>query len=187
MQVVRDFKGAAQAASPVAAGFTLRASLRRATGRLAKYICLALFLAGRASAPQPKPVQSAATVVCDSYIIFDMCVRDLVGDGTVDMIYFSDTKEIFMYRSGLRDAVAEVMPLHRCAVPLNPGMQATTDRILHRTSMRLSEELVIAKELITNYAAAKPEIDACHERFEELSAAEEEPVEEFFMGDWTDE
>ena len=146
-----------------------------------------LSLAGCATGPAVEQQRTAAYVVCDSYIIFDMCVRDLVGDGTVDMVYFSDTDEVFMYRAGMRDAVAEAMPLHRCAVPLNDGMQTTTDRILHRKNLRLSEELVIAKELITNYAAAKPEIDACNDYFDELEGVNQPPVEEFFMGEWDDE
>jgi hypothetical protein len=146
-----------------------------------------LSLAACTSAPEVKPERTAAALVCDSYIIFDMCVQDLAGDGAVDMIYFSDTNEIFMYREGMRNTVAEVMPLHRCAVPLNEGMQKTTDRILHRKKMQLSEEIVIAKELIVNYAAAKPEIDACNRYFDELDGIAQQPEEDFFMGEWDDE
>jgi hypothetical protein len=150
-----------------------------------------LSLAGCTSAPAVKPEitpeHSAAFLVCDSYIIFDMCVRDLAGDGAVDMIYFSDTNEIFMYREGMRNTVAEVMPLHRCAVPLDEGMQKTTDRILHRKNIQLSEEVVIVKELIVNYAAAKTEIDACNAYFDELDGVNQPPEEEFFMGEWDDQ
>ena len=151
------------------------------------HLALLLLLTGCASAPEVKPERTTAYLVCDSYIIFDMCVRDLAGDGAVDMIYFSDTNEIFMYREGMRRAVAEVMPLHRCAVPLNEGMQKTTDRILQRKNMQLREELIIAKELIVNYAAAKSEIDACNAYFDELEGIAQQPEEEFFMGEWDDE
>ena len=142
-----------------------------------------LSLAGCTSAPAVKPEitpeHSVAFLVCDSYIIFNMCVRDLAGDGAVDMIYFSDTNEIFMYREGMRNTVAEV--------PLDEGMQKTTDRILHRKNMQLSEEVVIVKELIVNYAAAKSEIDACNAYFDELDGINQPPEEEFFMGEWDDE
>jgi len=144
-------------------------------------------LAACTSTPELKPERTTAYLVCDSYIIFDMCVQDLAGDGAVDMIYFSDTNEIFMYREGMRNTVAEVMPLHRCAVPLNEGMQRTTDRILHRNNMQLKEELIIAKELIVNYAAAKSEIDACNAYYDELDGIAQQPEEEFFMGEWDDE
>lgn len=146
-----------------------------------------LSLASCTSAPEVKPERSAAYLVCDSYIFFNMCVQDLAGDGAVDMIYFSDSNEIFMYREGMRKTVAEVMPLHRCAVPLNEGMQKTTDRILHRKNMQLKEELTIAKELIVNYAAAKSEIDACNAYFDELNGIAQQPEDEFFMGEWDDE
>lgn len=142
-----------------------------------------LILSGCARTPTPAPVQIEGKTICDSYIVMDMCVRDLVGDGTVDMVYFSDTNEIFMYQEGRQEVVATVMPMHRCAVPLNPGMQATTNRILGRADMSFGEEVEIARDLIANYVAAKPTIDACNARFED--AVEEE---EFFMGDsdWSD-
>ena len=81
-----------------------------------------LALIGCTSTPAIVPEQAQGKFVCDSYIIFDMCVGDIIGNGTVDMVYFSDTEEVFMYRQGMKQAVVEVMPLHRCAVPLNAGM-----------------------------------------------------------------
>ena len=145
-----------------------------------------LIMAGCSSTPvptpSPAPAQSEGKIICDSYIILDMCVRDLVGDGTVDMVYFSDTNEIFMYQKGRRELVAGVMPFHRCAVTLNPGMQSITNRILGRKDMNFAEEVSITKDLIANFVAAKPEIDACNARFEEEDATEEEE-EDFFMGD----
>ncbi len=111
-------------------------------------------------------------------------MRDLGGDGTVDMVYFSDTNEIFMYQAGDKEAVAEVMPFHRCAVPLTPGMQQTTDRILNRSNLTLSEELDITRELITNYVTAMPEINACNARYEDTAKEEEFITDDF---DWAEE
>lgn len=123
--------------------------------------------------------------ICDSYLMQDMCVRDLSGDNTVDMIYFADTNEIFMYQEGRKALVERVMPLHRCAVPLNPGMQTTTNRILHRTNLSLTEEMDITRKLIVNFVAAKPSIDECNARFDPEGAGvayEDEFSEEDF--DW---
>jgi hypothetical protein len=125
-----------------------------------------LTLAACSSTPPTEPEQARSSLVCDSYIVLDMCVQDVGGDGTVDMVYFSDTSEIFMYRTGQKQAVAEYLDFHRCAVPLNPGMQKITNRILHRKNMSMTEELDIARQLVANYMAAKPEIDACNSRFD---------------------
>ena len=91
-----------------------------------------------------------------------------------------------MYQQGMHDAVAQVMPLHRCAVPLNPGMQSTTNRILGRENLSLSEELDITRQLITNYIAAKPTIDACNARFEKNNPGTIAQEDEFFIdeSDW---
>ncbi len=153
-------------------------------------LTILLALAGCSSTPAPSPRSAPAQLegktICDSYIILDMCVRDLVGDGTVDMVYFSDTYEIFMYQKGRRELVAKVMPFHRCAVTLSPGMQSITNRILGRKDMGFVEEVSITKDLIANFVAARSEIDACNARFEDGDTSEEE---EFFMGDaeWINE
>ena len=116
-------------------------------------------------------------------------MQDVSGDDTVDMIYFTDTNEIFMYQEGRRSAVAKFMPFHRCAVPLNEGMQATTNRILNRSDLSLGEEIEITRLLISNYIAARPAIDACNEKFEdeveEGAVAESEFSE--FESEWDDE
>jgi hypothetical protein len=125
-----------------------------------------LVLTGCAQTASIVPQQAKGKTVCDTYLIESMCVQDLVGDGIVDLIYFTDTQEIFMYQDGKRDSVAQVMPFHRCAVPLDDGMQATTNRILNRDELSLAEELSITLELIANYMAAKPSIDARNARFE---------------------
>lgn len=144
-------------------------------------------LIGCTSTPPHRPVEQAISVpgktVCDSYIILSMCVQDLVGDGTVDMVYFTDTNEVFMYQQGRYPVIAQVMPFHRCAVPLNEGMQNTTNRILKREDLSLAEELDITRHLITNYVAAKPSIDACNAQFADENSHDPAQEDEFFVDD----
>lgn len=149
--------------------------------------CL-LFLVACTGGPTPRDEPEVGKIVCDSFIILDMCVRDLGGDETVDLIYFTDTREIFMYQEGMKEVVAAIMPFHQCAVPLSPGMQETTNRLLQRDSMSLTQQLGVKRELIANYMAAKSEIDACNESFNTSSGAEQEPEEEFYIdeSDWED-
>ncbi len=145
-----------------------------------------LFLAACALDPSVKQEDAPGKVVCDSYLILDMCVQDLVGDGVVDMIYFTDTIEIFMYRDGMKDTVGQVMPFHQCAVPLSVGMQEITNRILGRENLSFSEELAILRDLFANYMVAKPEIDACNARFAGENPDFRGPREEFFIEEWAD-
>jgi hypothetical protein len=149
-------------------------------------LSVVLVLAACAQGPSIAPQQASGKTVCDTYLIQSMCVQDLQGDGVVDLIYFTDTKEIFMYRSGKRDSVAQVMPFHRCAVPLDAGMQATTNQILNREDLSLTEELSITMELIANYLAAKASIDACNARFEVTKDDADPSSEGFsqFKEDW---
>ena len=34
---------------------------------------------------------------CDYFLIYDMCARDTNRDGVVEVVYFTDTREVFMY------------------------------------------------------------------------------------------
>lgn len=143
-------------------------------------------LQGCAITPDKTSPQAKGVTVCDSYLVLDMCVQDLDGDDTVDMVYFIDTAEVFMYQEGKQDLVGEVMSFHRCSVPLNEGMQSTTNRILDRAELSLVEEVNITKELISNYVAAKPTIDACNAKFEAADGDDQSPEAEFskFEEDW---
>lgn len=148
---------------------------------------LVVALAGCASnAPIINAEHVGARTVCDSYIILSMCVEDVTGDNTVDIVYFTDTNEVFMYQEGRRDVVPEHMAFHRCAVALDEGMQATTNRILQRDNLSFTEELDITRLLIANYAAAKPTIDACNAKFEDGVAGDIVAEDKFsdFEQDW---
>lgn len=144
-------------------------------------VAILLSLAGCATGPVIEPESTKGKTVCDSYIILHMCVQDVVGDGIVDLIYFSDTIEIFMYREGEKDIVAQIMPFHQCAVPLPDSMQKIANRILFRESLSFSDELSIKKDLLFAYLEAKPGIDACNKSFEDKKGNPDEPEEEFFI------
>ncbi|MEH6592784.1 MAG: hypothetical protein V7746_21130 [Halioglobus sp.] len=165
----------------------LACQLLRRSGALL-YLSSAIFLAGCGTGPVKEPETTQGRIVCDSYIILDMCVRDLTADGQVDMIYFTDTEEIFMYRTGMKEAVGGIMPFHQCAVPLSSQMQATTNRILLRGDLSLSEELGITKDLISSYMAAKPEIDACNAQHNKQKGVVDNTEEEFYVDEdeWED-
>ena len=84
--------------------------------------------------------------------------------------------------------MAGLMDFHRCAVPLNDGMQASTNRILDRENMKLSEELSITRKLLSNYTESKAEIDACNAKFDGGMQADRAPEDDFLFDDggWED-
>jgi hypothetical protein len=156
--------------------------------RLCVGVLVAALTGCASNAPTMEAEHAGARTVCDSYIILSMCVEDVTGDNTVDIVYFTDTSEVFMYQEGRRDVVPEQMAFHRCAVPLDEGMQTTTNRILQRDNLSFTEELDITRLLISNYTAAKPTIDACNAKFEDGVAGDTAAESEFsdFEQEWDD-
>jgi hypothetical protein len=95
-----------------------------------------------------------------------------------------------MYREGMKERVGELMPFHPCAILLSADMQATTDRILGRENLSFTEELGITKDLLENYLAARPAIEACDAEIHAKEGKTLAPPEEddFYMEeqDWED-
>jgi len=152
-------------------------------------LAVIMSLAACSMGPLVKQEGTKGKTVCDSYIILHMCVQDYVGDGIVDLIYFSDTNEIFMYREGMKDIVAPAMPFHQCVVPLGEQMQEISNRILFREDLSFGEELAIKKDLLFAYLDAKPGIDACNRSFADEDISDDHPADVFFIeeSEWEDQ
>lgn len=99
---------------------------------------------------------------CDTILIYEMCVQDVSGDGRVDLMYFSDTMEIFMYREGMENQVTRVLPLHRCAVPMDVSTIEYSSQLLNSQDLTLVAEMDVKGRLLVSYLAAKPAVDACY-------------------------
>jgi hypothetical protein len=116
----------------------------------------------------PEP---SGRLACDSFFIYEMCVQDMSGDGRVDLMYFSDTNEIFMYRDGMADQVSTVLPLHRCAIPMDGNTVDYSSRLLYSDDLTLVAEMDVKGKLLANYLAAKPAVDACYAQNDAVSEA----------------
>ena len=134
--------------------------------RFKGYGCLALtalLLVGCAG-QRTIETEVGGRLVCDTMFLYEMCAQDLTGNGQVDLLYFSDTNEIFMYRAGTEDIVTQVLPLHRCAVAMPPDTLDYSTRLMYATEdMGTMERLDLKRRLIRNYLNERPVIDACLE------------------------
>jgi hypothetical protein len=114
---------------------------------------------------------------CDNFLIYDMCAQDLDQDGRVELVYFTDTNEVFLYRDGSEDSLPQGLSMHRCAQPMN-------DDIIHHTSrlFYLSDETSylersdIRSSLMMNYVVFLPSIALCTDG---ARGGSEEPIDEF--------
>ncbi len=105
---------------------------------------------------------------CDNFLIYDMCARDLSGNGVVDLVYFTDSLEVFMYRPGAENRVPDELGVHRCVQPMDEELIATTSRLFYiDEETTLLEKQDIRGAMLLKYMAYMPEVTACNLRHDE--------------------
>ena len=102
---------------------------------------------------------------CDNFLIYDMCARDTNRDGVVEVVYFTDTREVFMYHPESEGNYPSDLGLHRCAMPMDEEVVATTNRVFYvDDSTTFLEKQDIKGAMMLKYVAFMPEVMACNLR-----------------------
>jgi hypothetical protein len=130
-------------------------------------LLISLCFIGCASTPQNSVLPGIQR--CESFFIYILCITDLNQDGSVDFMYFDDTREIFMYEDSMRNAVATVMPFHACAIPMSGEAREYSSQLLYSEGLTLSQKLTLKGKMLTSYRKAQQAVDACY-RSSDLTA-----------------
>lgn len=138
--------------------------------RFLQFFCVLLLLASCSSLSDgARPVNAQ---YCDNFLIYDMCARDVNRDGVVDVVYFTDTKEVFMYHPDREGNFPNDLGVHRCAMPMDEDIVATTNRVLYvDESTPFLEKQDIKGAMMVKYVANMPEVTACNLRADQSEAA----------------
>ena len=127
----------------------------------------------------PEGARPVSSLYCDNFLIYDMCARDLSGNGVVDLVYFTDTLEVFMFRPGTERRVPNDLGVHRCARPMDEDLVATTSRLFYiDDETSYLEKQDIRGSMLLKYMSYMPEVTACNMRHEEA----EQTAENTFSG-----
>jgi len=138
--------------------------------RFLRFFCVLLLLVSCSSLPDGgRPVNAQ---YCDNFLIHDMCARDVNRDGVVDVVYFTDTKEVFMYHPDREGNFPNDLGVHRCAMPMDEDIVATTNRVFYvDESTPFLEKQDIKGAMMVKYVANMPEVTACNLRADQAEAA----------------
>ncbi|MEQ8312670.1 MAG: hypothetical protein RL839_16720 [Gammaproteobacteria bacterium] len=119
----------------------------------------------------PEGARPVSAEYCDNFLIYDMCARDLSRNGVVDLVYFTDTLEVFMFRPGAEENIPDDLGVHRCVRPMDDELVATTSRLFYiDEETTYLERQDIRGAMLLKYMAYMPEVTACnlrHDRAEE--------------------
>ena len=113
----------------------------------------------------------ANNLYCDNFVLYEMCARDSNRDGIVDYTYFQESKKIFMYRDRLPRRIPAGFGVHRCAMPMEEDLIATTSRVFYiDESSSLLEKTDIRGAMMLKYMTKLPEVTACNMRADQALA-----------------
>jgi hypothetical protein len=114
---------------------------------------------------------------CDNFLIYEICAQDIDGDGEVEMVYFTDTNEVFLYRNGTETWLPASLSMHRCAQQMNTDVISNTSRLFYITEdTTYLERANIRGDLIFSYVSYIPRVASCSEPSQ---VAVEPPDDEF--------
>jgi hypothetical protein len=144
--------------------------------RFLHFFFLFLLLTSCSSLPDgARPVNAE---YCDNFLIYDMCARDVNRDGVVDVVYFTDTKEVFIYHPDREGNLPNDLGVHRCVMPMDEDIVATTNRVFYvDESTPFLEKQDIKGAMMVKYVANLPEVTACNLRAEQAEAEAEAEAE----------
>ncbi len=119
-----------------------------------------LLLAGCST---PQLTEQPNTLYCDRFMIYEMCALDLTHNGEVDMLYFADTLETFMYWEDTSALIPSDYPYHECVQPGDEEIRKLGSRLLHieedTHGMQVSN---IKTRLLLSYTRYMPEVKRCN-------------------------
>ena len=102
------------------------------------------------------------TKYCDSYFIYDMCAEDMDSDGVTDVIYFSDSREVFLLNPELSKEKANEFDEHKCIQLMDNEMISASSE-LHRVNDQtgMMKRNSIKARLMLNYTRFMPFVNRC--------------------------
>jgi len=114
---------------------------------------------------------------CDNFLIYEMCAQDLDRDGQVELVYFTDTSEVFLYRDDSNSNLPGTLSMHRCAQPMNEEIVRNTSRLFYISEdTTYFERSDIRGSLMLSYVSFLPRVAGCSETQKVVS---EDPDDEF--------
>ena len=132
---------------------------RRPQSYLAVTVAIAL-LAGCVSRPDGPNLVGEHR--CERFFIYSICIADRDRSGGVDYIYFGDDFQVFMYTPEIETELRAIEPFHPCAVQMSRETEALSSQLLYSDGLNLSDRLSVKGQLLRNYRAAQPAVDACN-------------------------
>jgi len=116
-------------------------------------------------------VRPATSEYCDNFLVYDMCARDTNRDGVVDVVYFTDTDEVFMYREGMEGLFPRNLEVHQCAQAMDEDLVATTSRLFFiNDETSFLEKQDIKGSMMIKYISYMPRVSACNMQAEQQDA-----------------
>jgi hypothetical protein len=105
----------------------------------------------------------ANALVCDNFLIYDMCAQDMDADGVVEYVYFEDTDQVFLYRVGTQEGLPSNLEMHPCAQEMDDSILSSASRMLDVSDETpYIERTDIRGAMMLSYISYMPRVASCN-------------------------
>ncbi|MEE8150472.1 MAG: hypothetical protein V3T43_01980 [Nitrosomonadaceae bacterium] len=115
----------------------------------------------------PSELALANNLYCGNFLIYNMCAQDLDEDGIVELVYFEDTKEVFLVREGADMQLPTHLSMHDCAQAMDERLINATSKMFYITDNTSFLEITdIKTALLLSYISNLPAATDCNAEVE---------------------
>jgi|TARA_B110000263_G_C15177600_1_gene449992 hypothetical protein len=125
-------------------------------------ICSVVLLSGCAALFDDidRPVNA---LVCDNFLIYDMCAQDMDADGVVEYVYFENSDKVFLYRVGTQEGLPANLKMHRCAQEMDDSIVSSASRMFYVSDETpYIERTDIRGAMMLSYISYMPRVASCN-------------------------
>ena len=115
-----------------------------------------------ASSGETRALMPVSDLYCDNFLIYEICAQDMNRDGIVELVYFSDTNEVFLYREGTESQVPDALTMHNCVQMMDDDIVNNASQLFYISDQTpYIERLDIKGALMFSYMGYMPRVSRC--------------------------
>ncbi len=129
---------------------------------IARFVLVLTIIFLSACSTTPPTGTNFSQVFCDRYLIYPLCAQDITGNGRTDLVYFEDSREIFLFNQKHSNSLPNNLTMHKCAQRMDrPLIDATSLLLTVNEETGFFRRAEIKNGIFLHYMRYLPRVSRC--------------------------